>query len=215
VIPVLAVLAALAAILPLGGIVLAAMSGAGAGIATADLGGYALTSLWLALGVGFITALTGSLAAWLVVMYRFPGCGFFTWALALPLAVPAFALAYSYADLFDVAGQLRFWIRDAFGFDIPVQMRSLPGAWFILSCAFYPYVYLAMRAAFLSQSVSALEAARMLGCGDAGRLWRASVPRGSIADHGRCPGLVCLWFNGRGSPVRASASGSCGASTVD
>jgi iron(III) transport system permease protein len=176
VIPVLAVLAALAAILPLGGIVAAAISGTGAGIATADLGGYALTSLWLALGVGFITALTGSLAAWLVVMYRFPGCGFFTWALALPLAVPAFALAYSYADLFDVAGQLRFWIRDAFGFDIPVQMRSLPGAWFILSCAFYPYVYLAMRAAFLSQSVSALEAARMLGCGPRAAFLRAALP---------------------------------------
>src|SRR5690606_2297326 len=112
------------------------------------------TSLWLALGVGAITAVVGSLAAWLVVMYEFPGRRVFTWALALPLAAPAFALAYAYADLFDVAGELRFWMRDVLGFDLPIRMRSLPGAWFVLSCAFYPYVYLAMRAAFLSQSVS-------------------------------------------------------------
>ncbi len=176
VIPVLAALAAVAAILPLGGIVLAALGGAGADIATASLGDYATTSLWLALGVGVITAAIGSCTAWLVVMYQFPGRRFFTWALALPLAVPAFALAYSYTDLFDIAGELRFWMRDELGFDLPVQMRSLPGAWFVLSCAFYPYVYLAMRAAFLGQSVSALEAARMLGCSARGAFLRVALP---------------------------------------
>ncbi len=176
VIPVLAALAAVAAILPLGGIVLAALGGKGADIATANLGGYAITSLWLAAGVGVITAVTGSCTAWLVVMYRFPGRGFFAWALALPLAVPAFALAYSYTDLFDVAGELRFWMREELGFDLPVRMRSLPGAWFVLSCAFYPYVYLAMRAAFLSQSVSALEAARMLGCSPRDAFLRVALP---------------------------------------
>lgn len=176
VIPVIAGLAAIAAILPLVGIVVAASTGTGAGIAAADLGRYALTSLWLALGVGLITAVIGSTAAWLVVMYSFPGKRFFTWALALPLAAPAFAISYAYADLFDVAGQLRFWLRDNAGFDLPIQMRSLPGAWFVLACAFYPYVYLAMRAAFLNQSVSALEAGRMLGCTPRQAFIRVALP---------------------------------------
>ncbi|MDX5394376.1 MAG: ABC transporter permease subunit, partial [Caulobacteraceae bacterium] len=165
-------MAAIAAILPLGGVVAAALSGeANADIAARDLARYAWTSAALAALVALITGVVGALAAWLVVMCRFPGRNVFAWALALPLAAPAFALAYAYADLFDVAGPLRFWLRDSLGFDVPLNMRTLPGAAFILSCAFYPYVYLALRAALVNQSTHALEAARTLGAGP----WRTLV----------------------------------------
>jgi iron(III) transport system permease protein len=160
---VLAGLAGLVAALPLVGVALAALSGDTADIAPGDVLRYAATSAWLAVLVGLLTALWGSLAAWLVVMHRFPGRDIFAWALALPLAVPAFALAYAYADLFDVAGPLRIAMRATLGFDLPIIVRGIGGAAFILSCAFYPYVYLAMRAAFLNQSLNVLEAARMLG----------------------------------------------------
>ena len=126
--------------LPLIGVMLAAMGTETADIAARDVGRYALTSAWLALLVGAITATIGTIAAWLVVMHRFPGRGFFAWALALPLAVPAFALAYSYADLFDVAGDLRIALRATTGHDLPFEMRSIGGAAFLLSAAFYPYV---------------------------------------------------------------------------
>ena len=169
-------LAAIAAALPLAGIVAAAFSGATADIAAADVGRYALTSAGLALLVGVITAILGTLAAWLAVMHRFPGRDIFAWALALPLAAPAFALAYAYGDLFDVAGGLRIWMRGTLGFDMPFEMRTIPGAAFVLSCAFYPYVYLAMRAAFLNQSVTALEAARTLGCSQNRAFFRAALP---------------------------------------
>lgn len=163
-------------VLPLIGVVLAALGSGTADIAARDIARYALTSAWLALLVGFLTAVTGTLAAWLVVMHRFPARGFFAWALALPLATPAFALAYGYADLFDVAGPLRSWLRAATGHDLPFELRSTGGAAFILSAAFYPYVYLAMRAAFLNQSVNVLEAARMLGCTGGRALWRVALP---------------------------------------
>src|SRR5690606_30801713 len=86
----LALFAGIAAVLPLGGVVLAALFGETADIAGRDIGRYALNSAWLALLVGSATALLGSLAAWLVVMHRFPGRDIFAWALALPLAAPAF-----------------------------------------------------------------------------------------------------------------------------
>lgn len=162
--------------MPLIGVVLAALGSGTADIAGRDIARYALTSAWLALLVGFLTAVTGTLAAWLVVMHRFPARRFFAWALALPLATPAFALAYGYADLFDVAGPLRSWLRAATGHDLPFELRSTGGAAFILSAAFYPYVYLAMRAAFLNQSVNVLEAARMLGCTGGRALWRVALP---------------------------------------
>ncbi|MGE4322861.1 MAG: ABC transporter permease [Sphingobium sp.] len=164
------------AVLPLAGVVAAASFGETADIAARDVLRYAATSAWLALLVGAATAVLGTVAAWLVVMHRFPGRDIFAWALALPLAVPAFALAYAYADLFDVAGPLRIWMRGALGVDLPFGMRGLNGAAFVLTCAFYPYVYLAMRAAFLNQSANVLEAARMLGCDGWRALYRVALP---------------------------------------
>jgi iron(III) transport system permease protein len=172
----LALAAGLLAALPLLGVVLAALPGPGSEIPLRDLVRYGWTSAWLALLVGIATGSLGALAAWIVVMHRFPGHGFFSWALALPLAAPAFALAYAYADLFDPAGDLRMWMRAALGFDWPFEMRSIGGAAFVLSFAFYPYVYLAMRAAFLSQSVAALESARLLGCTQREAFFRAALP---------------------------------------
>ena len=170
------VLAAVVCVLPLAGVVAAAASGGTADIGAADLIRYALTSAGLAILVAIITGAVGTAAAWLVVMHRFPGRDVFAWALVLPFAMPAFALAYAYADLFDVAGDLRTWVRAGAGFDLPIQLRSLPGAAFVLSCAFYPYVYLAMRAAFVNLPVQALEAARSLGCTARQAFLRVAVP---------------------------------------
>ncbi len=172
----LAWLAAAVAAAPLIGVVLAALGDGQADIAARDLIRYALTSAALAMMVAVATGLAGSLAAWLVVMHRFPGRSVFAWALALPLAAPAFAVAYAYADLLDVAGELRTWMRVALGVDWGPRMRSLPGAAFVLSLAFYPYVYLTMRAALVNQSAQAIEAARSLGCTPGQALWRVGLP---------------------------------------
>ncbi len=172
----LGLLAALLAILPLGGVVMAAVSGPGADIPLSELLRYGATSATLALLVGLVTAATGTLAAWLIVMYRFPGHGFFSWGLALPLAAPGFALAYAYADMLDPAGSLRVAMRAEWGMDWPFEIRSVGGAAFVLSMGFMPYVYLAMRAAFLHQSLAALEAARTLGCTASQAFVRVALP---------------------------------------
>jgi len=172
----LAWLAAAIAIAPLIGVVAAAIGDGKADIAASDLIRYGLTSVALAVMVAVATALLGFVSAWLVVAYRFPGQSFFVWALALPLAVPAFAVAYAYADLFDVAGDLRGWMRAVPGIDWGPRIRSLPGAAFVLSLAFYPYVYLTLRAALVNQSSQAIEAARSLGCSPLQALIRVSMP---------------------------------------
>jgi iron(III) transport system permease protein len=177
----LAILAALVAIAPLAGVLAAAFSPAdlasgGAAIPLKDLLRYAWTSVALAALVAIATASLGTVAAWLVATHEFPGRAVFAWALALPLAAPAFALAYAYADLFDVAGPVRSLARAHLGFDPGFRLRSLWGAAFVLSLAFYPYVYLAMRAAFVNQSAQALEAARSLGSPLRVAFWRVALP---------------------------------------
>lgn len=173
-----AIAAATLAVLPLLAIVwLALTRPASAAIPPELILRYATTTALLAACVAIGATALGAISAWLVVMHRFPGRDLFAWALALPLAAPAFALAYAYADLFDVAGPIRSLSRIALGFDLlPFEIRSLPGAAFVLSCAFYPYVYLTARAAFVSQSVCALEAARTLGASPLDAFRRVALP---------------------------------------
>ncbi len=134
---------------------------------------YVANTLWLLLGVGLATFVLGAGAAWLCAMCRFPGRAIFEWALLLPLALPAWAIAYAYAGMFEYAGPVQTALREAFGWTrrdywFP-DIRSLGGAIAVLSLALYPYVYLLARAAFLDQSVCALEIGRTLGRG----AWRS------------------------------------------
>ena len=128
---------------------------------------YVRNSLLLMAGVAFGVMVGGISTAWLTVMCRFPGRAFFEWALLLPMAVPAYVMAYAYTDLLQFSGPVQSWIRELTGWGpreywFP-DVRSLSGAVVMLSFVLYPYVYLLARAAFLEQSDSMLEVAR--GCG--------------------------------------------------
>ncbi|CAN0619688.1 iron(III) transport system permease protein [Burkholderia multivorans] len=138
-------------------------------------------TLLLLAGVGAIVALVGTGAAWLVTAYDFPGRRVLAWALLLPLAVPTYIVAFAYLDLLHPIGPVQGAIRWLLGFDSPRQfrlpdLRSLPGAIFVLGFVLYPYVYLSTRAMFVTQSASLLEAARTLGAGRVVTFWRVVVP---------------------------------------
>ncbi|HEC16198.1 MAG TPA: iron ABC transporter permease [Sedimenticola sp.] len=142
-------------------------------LADTVLADYIGNSLLLMLGVALGAGSIGITTAWLTSMYRFPGRRFFIWSLLLPLAMPAYIIAYTYTGMFEAAGPVQGWIREVFGlrygdYWFP-EIRSLGGAMAMFSLVLYPYVYLLARAAFLDQSVCALEASRTLGCGP----WRS------------------------------------------
>ncbi|KWF07114.1 ABC transporter permease [Burkholderia pseudomultivorans] len=138
-------------------------------------------TLLLLAGVGAIVSVVGTGCAWLVTAYDFPGRRVLSWALLLPLAVPTYIVAFAYLDLLHPIGPVQGAIRWLLGFDSPRQfrlpdLRSLPGAVFVLGFVLYPYVYLSTRAMFVTQSASLLEAARTLGAGRIATFWRVVVP---------------------------------------
>lgn len=141
---------------------------------------YVSNSIILMLGVGIGTAVLGAGTAWLVTMCRFPGQRLFEWALFLPMAVPAYVLAYAYTGLFDVAGPVQESLRALTGWSVRdywfPDVRSMPGAIAMMVLVLYPYVYLVTRAAFLEQSVCVLEIGRTLGCSPWGAFWRLGLP---------------------------------------
>lgn len=137
---------------------------------------YITNSLWLMLGVSVGVLAIGVGTAWLVTMCRFPGSRIFEWALLLPLAAPAYLLAYVYTEILEFYGPIQSTLRGIFGWSsvrdywFP-NIRSLEGAIAMLTLVLYPYVYLLARTAFLEQSVCTLEASRLLGCNP----WRSFV----------------------------------------
>jgi iron(III) transport system permease protein len=119
-------------------------------------------------GIAFLAGAIGTGAAWLVTAHAFPLRGALAWLLPLPLAVPTYLTAYVYVDLLDAAGPVQSALRDVTGWRLRgeyffPEIRSLAGCVFVMSFVLYPYVYIAARAMFLTQSAAMVEVARTLG----------------------------------------------------
>ncbi|MEB3283458.1 MAG: iron ABC transporter permease [Lyngbya sp.] len=138
-------------------------------LAATVLPGYLKNSLILMLGVGLGVFLVGVGTAWLVTMCRFPGSGWFEFLLLLPLAAPAYILAYVYTEWLEFYGPVQSSLRAIFGWTAVgdywfPSIRSIGGAILLLVLTLYPYVYLLVRVSFLEQATCMLEASRSLGC---------------------------------------------------
>lgn len=224
-IPLLAGLVALLCLLPLISVATAAFLGSTETIRQLSetvLGRYSLTTLWLSLFVVAASTVIGTVTAWLVAMTEFPGRRVLEIALVLPLAFPAYVLAYAYTHVLDHPGVVQVFLREVTGWGprdywFP-EIRSLGGAAAMLSLVLYPYVYLLARAAFKSQSATAFFAARALGRTAWRAFWSVSLPKArpaiasgamlaameTIADFGTVSyfgvqtlavGIYTSWFN--------------------
>jgi iron(III) transport system permease protein len=196
---------------------------------------YLANTLILAAGVGVLAGAVGTGAAWLVVMYRFPGARFLDQALLFPLAIPAYIGAYALVDFLDYSGPLQVGLRLAMGwrsakdYAFP-EVHSLGFATVVLAAAYYPYVYLLARAAFREQSGGTYEVARALGAGPVGLFFRVGLPLArpaiaaglalvlmeTVADFGTVQhfavqtlttGIFSVWLNGDNAGGAAQLAG--------
>ncbi len=154
--------------------------GAWAHLAATVLPEYIANTLCLLAGVSVMVIFGGVSTAWLVTTCRFPGQRMFEWTLILPLAVPAYIMAYAYTDLLQFTGPVQTWLRAVTGWHAREywfpEIRSVGGAIVMLGLVLYPYVYLVVRAAFLEQSVGIMEVGRTLGYGAWGSFFRIALP---------------------------------------
>ena len=139
---------------------------------------YMLTSLLLCVGVAVGVTVLGLSAAAAVTLFKFPGQKFFEWALLLPMAMPAYVVAYAYTDFFQFSGLLQTFIRSTWSLEGRVfpEIRSLGGAVFVFSLTLYPYVYLLARTALSERAANLMEAARMLGAPLHRRIAEVALP---------------------------------------
>lgn len=180
---VIAIVIAALCVLPHIAVLLAAILGSTETLASlidTVLPGYIGRTIGLVALVGLGTFAIGTGAAWLVTMTDFPGRRLLEIALVLPLAFPAYVLAYAYTHILDHPGIVQSTLRDLTGWGprdywFP-EIRSMGGAAAMLTLVLYPYVYLLARAAFVAQSASTFLAARALGAGPIKAMLTVSLP---------------------------------------
>ena len=139
---------------------------------------YALTTLWLCLLVGLGVMGVGLSAAVTVTLFDFPGRRIFEWALLLPLAMPAYVVAYAYTDFLQFSGPLQTALRallEVQGRVFP-EIRNTVGAAWVLTFSLYPYVYLLARTALGERASHLMEAARLLGAPLPRRIREVALP---------------------------------------
>ncbi len=131
---------------------------------------YIGTSLLICVVVALAVAAVGMATASAVTLFDFPGRRVFEWALLLPLAVPAYVVAYAYTDFLQFSGPMQVFLRETFGLQGRVfpEIRNAWGAIWVFTFTLYPYVYLLARAALSERAAHLMEAARLLGA----PLWR-------------------------------------------
>ncbi len=182
---------------------------------------YIANSLWLCLGVGLGVGVVGVATAGLTAMHEFPGRRFFEWALVLPLAVPAYVMAYVYTDFLQFVGPVQTFLRDSFGWEhgdywFP-DIRTLPGAMLMFICVLYPVRLPVGADGFPERASGMLEAARTLGMGSWRAFFAVSLPLArpaivagvalalmeTLADYG-----TVAYFRSIPSPPASTAPGS-------
>ena len=147
-------------------------------LAQTVLSDYLLTSVLLCAGVAVGVTVLGLSTATAVTLFKFPGQSFFEWALLLPMAMPAYVVAYAYTDFFQFSGPLQTFIRSTWALEGRVfpEIRSLGGAIFVFSLTLYPYVYLLARTALSERASHLMEAARLLGAPLFRRISEVALP---------------------------------------
>lgn len=198
---VLAGLVAAICVLPHVSVLIAAFMGSTdtlQSLAATVLGRYTGTTIALLILVVFFSTIIGTVTAWIVTTTEFRGRRVLEIALVLPLAFPAYVLAYAYTHVLDHPGIVQSSLRAVMGWGprdywFP-EIRSLGGAVAMLTLVLYPYVYLLARAAFSSQSATTFFAAQSLGQSRFGAFWRVSLPmaRPAIASGAMLVGMETI-----------------------
>mgnify|MGYP001557431877 CR=1 FL=1 len=134
-------------------------------------------TVFLVSGVALFTAVIGVSLGWFTGACDFPGRRFFSWALALPMAMPAYVMAFIFLGLMDFSGPVQQLLRAVPGFEGRMfEVRSTPFVVMVMGLTLYPYVYLLSRTSFMNQGRAILEASRTLGLRPSRAFFKVALP---------------------------------------
>ena len=142
---------------------------------------YLENTLLLAFWVVLLALIFGVFSAAIITQTNIVFKQYLRWLLLLPLAMPAYLVAYLYTDLFDYAGPVQRTLRAWFGWQSPsdywfFDIRTLPGAAVMLALVLFPYIYMLTRGAFEQQDQNLIRASRLLGLTAKQTFFKVALP---------------------------------------
>ena len=141
---------------------------------------YIFNSTTILILVLILTFFLGVTSAYFVSFYEFPLSNFFSWALILAFAIPAYIFAFSIIAFFENFGTLYTILTKIFGegnynLNIP-KFDGMIGAIISISFSLFPYVYVLTRSSFHYQSSNYIEVGKNLGLSERETIFKIILP---------------------------------------
>jgi len=133
-----------------------------------------LNTIYLSFGSALISMVLAVPLAILVTFYKFPGCNFFSWALSLSIAFPAYVYAFIFVGIFEYASPVSEYLR-TLNITLP-SIKNIFGASVIMSMALFPYIFLITKAQLSSVGIGIFRAAKSLGNNDLTAIRKVIIP---------------------------------------
>ena len=131
-------------------------------------------TILLSFGSAFISMLFAVPLAILVTFYKFPGCNFFSWALSLSIAFPAYVYAFIFVGIFEYSSPVSEFFRNI-GIILP-SIKNIFGASLIMSMALFPYIFLITKVQLSSVGIKIFRAAKSLGDSNLSAIRKVILP---------------------------------------
>ena len=143
-------------------------------LSSAYLLGLFRNTILLSFGSAFISMLLAVPLAILVTFYKFPGCNFFSWALSLSIAFPAYVYAFIFVGIFEYSSPVSEFFRNL-GIILP-SIKNIFGASLIMSMALFPYIFLITKVQLSSVGIKIFRAAKSLGDSNLSAIRKVILP---------------------------------------
>ena len=143
-------------------------------ISNSYLSGLFFNTIMLSLGSAILSSLIAVPLAILVTFYKFPGQKFFSWALSLSIAFPAYVYAFIYVGIFEYASPISEYLR-GIQINLP-SIKNIYGASIIMSMALFPYIFLLTKAQLSYVGAGLFKAAKSLGDSNLTAIRRVIIP---------------------------------------
>ena len=131
-------------------------------------------TVFLSFGSAILSALIAVPLAILVTFYKFPGHKFFSWALSLSIAFPAYVYAFIYVGIFEYSSSISEYLRN-FNIILP-QLKIYMVHSVIMAMALFPYIFLLTKAHLIISWNKIFKAAKSLGDGNMAAIRKIIIP---------------------------------------
>ncbi len=130
-------------------------------------------TLWTSALMAVVNAIMGTLTAFVLVRYNFPGKGLLNAIVDLPLAIPTLVTGVMLVVLYGPQSFIGAWLKDQMNWKI---IFAPPGIVLALLFVNFPFVVRAVQPVLQSLDRESEEAAATLGAGSATIFWRVTLP---------------------------------------